>query len=390
MQMIATEPRLTTEPETANELQASVCMPTWRGFTRRAFQCGLYEAQDVLAEANCAQLVPVEANPRFAAREPLQRRMLYHDLTRRLVYRNPGLQNIRLTQKYDAFIAVCQSHAEFLYLSAIENWKDRCKVSICWIDELWASRLPLYKYWLHALNRFDYVFTGNRGTVIPLSQAIGKPVYWMPGGVDTLRFSPYPNYPERVIDVYSIGRRSHAMHQALLRLSENEKFFYCFDTAQGADGNTFDDRQHRVHFANMAKRSRYFIVGPAKFDDLAETRGQIEFGPRYYEGAAAGAILLGQGASRHPAFHEMLGWPDAVIEVQQDGSDVAAVVAELDADPDRQRRISRRNAAEALRRHDWIYRWKEMFRVAGIPPSRGMLERERRLKELACLVEQGW
>jgi hypothetical protein len=45
--------------------------------------------------------------------------------------------------------------------------------------------------------------------------------------------------------------------------------------------------------------------------------------------------------------------------------------------------ISTRNATEALLRHDWLYRWKEMFRVAGIEPTPRMVARERRLKDMA-------
>ena len=366
-----------------------IFMPTWRGFTRRAFQCGLYEAQDVLAEADNADLVCVEATAKFHARETLQRRLLYHDYTNRLVFRNPGLRPVRLTQDYEVFLAVCQSHPDFLYVNAIEGWQDRCKTSVCWIDELWVARIPLYKHWLHALRRFDHIFTGASGSVTALSEAIGKPVHWVPSGVDAIRFSPYPNCPERVLDVYSIGRRMPGVHSTLLKMAERGDIFYSYDTGRGADSDTFDHREHRSHFANMAKRSRYFMVGTGKLDDYDETRGQVEFGPRYYEGAAAGAVLLGQAPLQLPAFREMCGWPESVIPVNPDGSDIADIIAGLDADPEHWSRISRRNAAEALRRHDWIYRWNAIFRIAGIQPSSGMLKREQQLAALACMADQG-
>ena len=41
-----------------------------------------------------------------------------------------------------------------------------------------------------------------------------------------------------------------------------------------------DYRQHRELFANMAKRSRYSLVSPAKMDSPDETRGQVEIGYR--------------------------------------------------------------------------------------------------------------
>jgi hypothetical protein len=45
--------------------------------------------------------------------------------------------------------------------------------------------------------------------------------------------------------------------------------------------------------------------------------------------------------------------------------------------------MSRRNAAEALLRHDWVYRWKQILEIAGLKPTMAMEARERRLLELA-------
>jgi hypothetical protein len=132
----------------------------------------------------------------------------------------------------------------------------------------------------------------------------------------------------------------------------------------------------------MAKRSRYFMVAPGKMNSEGETVGQVEVGYRYYEGAAAGAVLLGQ-PPKCEAFRELFPWQDVVIEVQPDGSDVVEMIAALESEPARIRAIQQRNAAEALLRHDWAYRWKEILRVAGIEPHPALEARERRLKDLA-------
>jgi hypothetical protein len=83
------------------------------------------------------------------------------------------------------------------------------------------------------------------------------------------------------------------------------------------------------------------------------------------------------------AYRELFGWPEAVIEIQPDGSDIMAVLSAIGSDPERMAAISTRNAKEALRRHDWLYRWKEMFRVVGFEPTPRMAARERRLKDMA-------
>src|ERR1700690_3465357 len=160
-----------------------ICMPTARNFTKRVFQCGFYEAQDILQEVADVDLICLEPKPGFRFTEKLQRRLLYRDISKKLIYANPGLRTVKLTGEYDLFVSHCQTYWDFLYINAIDGWKDHCKTSICWIDELWASAIPLYKYWIHALSRFDYVFIGYKGTVEPLSETINKQCHWLPGPV---------------------------------------------------------------------------------------------------------------------------------------------------------------------------------------------------------------
>ena len=347
---------------------------------------GHYEAQEVLAEVDDVDLICLEPGRGYQFREFWQRRLMFHDISRRIVFANPGLRTVRLTREYDVFLARCQIEKDLLDVNAIEGWKDHCKTSVFWIDEMWAALIPEDKYWLHALKKFDHVFVGTSGAVAPLSDAIDRPCHYLPPAVDTLRFTPYPDPPARVIDVYSIGRRLEGIHQTLLDAARRRDIFYIHDTFAGLSlADVYDHRQHRDHFANVAKRSRYFMVAPGKIDCFSETRGQAEVGARYFEGAAAGTVMIGQ-APNCEAFWEMFPWPDAVIEMQPDGSDAIQVLARLCLEPDRVSAIGRRNAAEALLRHDWVYRWKEIFRVIGLEPLPRMLERERRLKELAVLA----
>jgi hypothetical protein len=270
-----------------------------------------------------------------------------------------------------------------MYVNAIEGWKDRCKTSVCWLDEIWVADIPACRDLLRGLRRFDHVFLNTLSTAGPLSDFLNKQCHPLPVGTDTIRFSPFPTPPERSVDVYSIGRRWEGVHRGLLRAVSERGLFYIYDSFKAmAKMEPIDFKQHRDLFANMAKRSKYFIVSPAKMNLPEETRGQVEIGYRYFEGAAAGAVMIGQAADCE-AFREWFPWPDAVVEIRPDGSDVLDVLANLDANPGRVRAISRRNAQEALLGHDWIHRWKRIFQVCGIEPSPGMTAREERLKGLA-------
>lgn len=361
---------------------ARICMPSGRGFRRKAWLCGHYEAQDVLTEVDDVDLVCVEPGRGYERREFWQRRLMYRDITRRVVYANPGLRPVRLTHDYELFIARCQTYKDLLDVNAIRGWKDRCKVSVCWIDEMWAALLPEQKYWLQALNQFDHVFLGFSGTVGPLSEILGRPCHYLPGAVDALRFTPGPDPPQRVIDVLSIGRKLEGIHRELLAIARRTGSFYLYDTFSGSQVEPYDHRQHRDQFANTIRRSRFFVVAPGKIDSPGETQGQAEIGHRYFEGAAAGAVMIGQAAvcQRYP---DLFPWQDAVIELQPDGSDAARILDRLGSDPDRLLAVSRRNAEQALLRHDWVYRWKEIFGVAGIAPLPGMIAREEQLRKTA-------
>jgi hypothetical protein len=365
-----------------------ICMPTARGFKKKAFYCAQYEAQDVLLDVADVDLIHLEPGRGYKFKEAWQRRLLFRDVTRKLIFANPGLHKVRLTQEYDLFLVMCQMDHDFLDISAIEGWQDHCKTSVCWVQEMWAAHIPLFKYWIHSLRRFDHVFVSARGSVDALSDAIGRPCRWLPDAVDMLRFTPYPNPPARVIDVYSIGRRREEIHRALLEVAERTDFFYVYDTFGGSMSDVLNYREHRDFFSNMAKRSRFFVVAPAKVGRSEETGGQVEIGARYYEGASAGTVMIGR-APECEAFQELFPWQDAVISLQGDGSDVIKVLSSLEAEPERISAISRRNAAEALLRHDWVYRWKEILRVAGIEPSPRMKLRERRLRDLADLSNAG-
>lgn len=360
-------------------------MPSGRLFKKKAFLSGHYEGQDVLQEVDDVDVVCLEPRPGYEFKERWQRRLIFHDISRRLIFQNPGLKKVRLTQEYDLFLAVCQYINDFLNVNAIEGWKDQCKVSVCWIDELWAADIPQCENWIHFLRKFDHVFVGCQDTVGTLSKAIDKPCHWLAGAVDALRFSPYPKAPSRVVDVYSIGRKCEGIHRELSKAAEKGSIFYLYDTFEGSLSDVYDHRQHRDLFSNVAKRSKYFMVAPGKVNLPDETRGQEEIGRRYYEGAAAGTVMIGQ-APNGDSFRKMFPWPDAVIKIQPDGSDVMDIIAKLETVPEQVLALSQRNATEALLRHDWVYRWKEILQVAGLDPLPAMAARERRLRELADCV----
>ena len=364
-----------------------VCMLTARNVAKHAFRCGLYDGEDVFSAIDDIDLIELRPRKRSELKQAIQRRLVWHDFTRRLALVNLAFEPVRLRQDYELFIAYLPFAFEVNHIAAIRDWTSRCRASICWIDELWAHRVSRLKPFLSALDRFDHVVVGCHATVEPLSDFMGRRCHFVPTAVDAVRFTPYPNPPARVVDVYSMGRRREEQHRAILKATREMKMFYVHDTFTASDAKVFDARQHREMLASIVKRSRFFVVAPGKIDHPGETGGQVEVGLRYYEGVAGGAVLVGQAPDSEP-FRTMFDWPDVLVSLQPDGSDVAEVLSRLTAHPERIAEISRRNAVEALLRHDWVYRWETILKIAGLSPRPQLLERKRRLRELADIAQE--
>jgi hypothetical protein len=377
-------PEMTRIPASSTT-RARICVPTWRRVARKVFHTTLFEAQEALAAMDDVDLVAPAPGPWFPTRERWVRRLLNRDPLGYFVLQNPGFERVRLHHDYDLFIGMCQTYEDLLYLNSIENWKERCRVSVLWLDEIWAASIPKYARWLEMAKRFDHVLLGFRGSVGPMSKALNKPCHWVPVAVDMERFLPYVPMPARAIDVLSIGRRWPQMHDALLAASRRSDLFYVYDSIRAGNAEVIDPAQHRDLFASMAKRTRFFLVAPAKMDAPDETRGQVEIGYRYYEAVAAGAVMVGQ-PPESASFRENFEGPDAVADVRPDGSDVVQVIKSLIEQPERIDALSRRNISWALLRHDWVYRWMDVLTIAGLPSSAAMLARRERLRATARAI----
>ena len=357
-------------------------MLTSSSILHNAFRCGFFEAQDVLFEIDNVDLLELKPKKGCRTRQNFQKYFISKDFTKKIVSLNMAYHPIRLVREYDLFIVYLPVWTDLIQIPAVRHWKNHCKVSICWIDEFWASGVAKLKSYLSVLRDFDHIVLGLEGTVNVMHDAINLPCHWLPHGVDALRFGPYPNPPPRVIDIYSIGRIWDGVHKAFLNYTTKNGLFYIYDTFHAADTRIMNYRVHREMISNMIKRCRFFPVFPAKMDIKHQSKGQSEVGARYYEGSAAGAVMIGQ-VPDCGSFRKLFDWQDAVIEIRQDGSDVFDILTQLDSEPERLLEISRRNAIEALLRHDWVYRWKKILDIAGLPPAPELKIRENRLKKMA-------
>jgi hypothetical protein len=353
--------------------------------------CALYEFEDVVAEMLGADLGV------FSQMHGLELSRTVYKYARYLTGSaniaelvRPALGSVTLQRNYDLFVPFFNHSHEIYALTGLKGWRERSGFAACYLGEAWETFLPRYQ--IELMRSFDHIFVGVRGSVDTIANICDRPCTYLPMGVDALKFCPYPLLPRRSIDVCGIGRRSSVTHHALLDHATKTGQFYYYDTIsmRSSSGSqisfgVYSAQEHRLLFSNLLKRSRYFVANRAFADRPALTNGKEEIPARFYEGAAAGSILLGEPP--HTAdFKAQFGWTDSVVRTPFDAPLIGQVIAELDADPVRTEKVRRQNVINALLHHDWAYRLRKILEVAKLPPTAALLAREQALATLADKV----
>jgi Glycosyl transferases group 1 len=353
--------------------------------------CALYEFEDLVADLLSADLGVFSQMDGIELSRTVYKYARYLTGSANLAELvRPNLGSVSLKRHYELFLPFFNHSHEIYALTGLKGWRERCGFAACYLGEAWETFLPRYQ--IELLRSFDHIFVGVKGSVETIANICDRPCTYLPMGVDALKFCPHPLLPRRSIDVCGIGRRSSITHQALLDHANNTAQFYYYDTismrSSGANQISFgvySAQEHRLLFSNLLKRSRYFVANRAFADRPALTNGKEEIPARFYEGAAAGSILLGDPPHTED-FKTQFGWKDAVVRTPFDAPRIGEVIAELDRDPVRAETARRQNVINALLQHDWVYRLRKILEVARVPPTAALLAREQELRQLAETV----
>jgi len=134
------------------------------------FRLGLYEFEDIIRKVDSVDLMAPTPKNWFKYGTSIANRLAYSFGTSI----NPGIAKTILEKDYDLFFAVVQFPNDLLHVKYIEGLKDRCKTSICWLNEIWLPDFLKYKYSLKILSQFDYVILHLAGSIEPLQKVIKK------------------------------------------------------------------------------------------------------------------------------------------------------------------------------------------------------------------------
>ncbi|WP_171124014.1 MULTISPECIES: glycosyltransferase [unclassified Ruegeria] len=369
-----------TSPAPSAKTPREVLIFSQRSLNDNVSRCSGFEFEDVIAEIENAEiLAPKRAKERRLPFNPKRWLSKRSDLFR---HWPSGVQKTKLDRDYDLFFCDAQKPEELLALDAISNWRARCGLAVCVLEEVWSKELDLHLPLIKYLAQFDLICCAFAETCDDLQRITGKPVIHLPGAADMVRFAPEAATSDRPIDVYYMGRRRPELHDRLLQKIKERGGFYLYDSATKPPVTA----QHRVHrdlLANLVQHSKLFMVDIAKIGHEDQIEGNIAWGPRHVEGIAGGAAQVGY-APETEDYERYFDWPESVVRLSEDpDAAIDQIVALLDdpAELDRMRRI---NLAAATQKHDWLHRWAQILDHLQIPQTDGMAKRRQHLANIAA------
>src|SRR5688572_30633108 len=354
--------------------QRNVERPVWHG--------GMYEFEDIIMSVENVRMLAPHRRP--GSRAVRLARNLPSILRQKLGFsRLPESERIRVDGTFDLFFAVLHFAWQAEYLRHL-NWRRQSRKAICFIVEQWLPALDEAEPYLEMLREFDHVFVFSRWSIPRMQSIIGTRVDYLPIGADALASCPYPACVPRTIDAFSMGRRTDHIHNVLLRLMEEERISYVFDSVRAGMDTWVNYREHRALLRHLLKRSRYALA--FRHNDsphfVERTGGEEAIPSRYFESIAGGPVILGS-APDCSDYRENFDWPDAVIQLPAEAAAIEETLWDLDVQPDRLARARANNVVNALRRHDWAYRWQTILSIAGLSESSRLRERIANLHSLA-------
>lgn len=346
---------------------------------------GFYEFEDLIRSWSDSELLALP-EPAFPLRRKIN--VALNRLTRAPKVASaltpPAPSPVTPSREFDLFFALLPTPDFSFNLRALRGVRERCKKMVCYVPETWGHRVRSEPHLILPLQMFDHIYVSTRNSVEAMAEVSGRPTSFLPFAVDAKLFGARSGQLPRQIDVLSIGRRSPVTHSALLNAADEGSFFYHFDSLMLPGSK--DPAGHRRMYAELLNRSRYFIANKANVDEPEKTQGFEEVGHRFFEGAAAGAVMIGQ-PPRGQSMDEAFDWPDAVVDMPFHAEDVVERLKALDNEPERLERIRRTGTAQCLRRHDWVHRWEQILKDQGLDGGPLVAARVAELNGLADGVE---
>ena len=346
-----------------------------RNINKELFRCCDYEYEDVISLSDPADFYLPELRYKSPFLSQLSQSLSRNTLN---IPWNLSFSFPKIEKNYDVFFAMLMFTHDLEVLHRMPDWRSKTGYSICYIDESFVKSFKSHSKYMRVLKRFDCLVLNCSQTKEFIDKKLGMKTLVVSSGVDAERFFPGIPSLSRNIDIYNMGRRDEQVHQQFRKLAKKDDWLYVYTT--GMPGICFDPPEHRENLAGRLNRSKFFVVNPSKFDCPDDTGKQQEIGFRYYEGSAAGTVMVGT-IPNNINFKRHFPW-EAVVELPKDPNHVMDFMRDLKSDDEHMSKIRFNNVKGSLEQHDFVYRWEEMLTGCELEIPHSLQLRKNKLDDL--------
>lgn len=223
------------------------------------------------------------------------------------------------------------------------------------------------------LARFDLIRCFCPALARSYREYAEAPVLFQPTGIDALDQLAVADF--RPIDMIVVGRRCNDFHQAVhphYNRPDSRRLFLDFGTRPQAPN--LPEQEWRLLMATYAKSKIAMCFEPSANPRFA---GRSSMTHRWPQAWTSGCTVVGR-RPRDPDLVAYFDWPESTLEIPDSASEWIPFLESILEDESGLIRRRRRNALEALRRHDGRVRMRELLRALDLPipePLRGELAR---------------
>jgi len=267
-------------------------------------------------------------------------------------------------------------------LDKLGPWRRKCSLVAAYIIDLYPGALNRFDP--RIVNKLDHLFISYEQMLEPVRARFKTPVTFIPQACDALGHGACGG--NRPIDVVGYGRQIEGVHESL------QKTFNSPGTGKVYFHSTFKHtrvknwREDRMLFWKIMRRAKISLAYCFVETNRDTALGVSPLTARWFEAITAGCAIVGR-RPRSPDADRLLDWRDAVIDLPEETRQCVPFLEALIGDTERMAGISRRNYLEALRRHDWRHRLRDMFDALGLPLPAGAIRDLAALKAKADELE---
>jgi hypothetical protein len=282
-------------------------------------------------------------------------------------------------RRYDLAVVVVNNLDQLGRIAAMPRWRGLARRRIAIATEAWPPFVEQGVVLQRMRRDFDHLFIGVLGVVDRVRELSGTDVSFLPPAADVLAVEVVAP-DRRPFDVVNLGRRDPSQHRVLEEWASGGGRYH---SPAGPPAQIRSHRRQRHEYLSTVASGRFHVANHARFDDPHVSCGLREYGYRYFEALAAGAIVVGDHPTG-PVEHIVFPGGTPFLEFPVGARSLPSDLARTLGDPTRIAELAARHRNLALTEHDVLHRWERMSAAAGLDGStpgaarrRAELERRR-------------